>query len=175
MKVFTETKTIEKTCYKYVSSDNQVFSNEKECSRHEDEIKLKNYIEKYNINDMPSFIEGISDDARYCYLLRFTGKKEDFIDCLSFLQFYYIRNNEIEYEQNLTNVRKADLSLESLKDFDFKEGTVYLFTVYWHEYCDDYDTYYWKLWDAEQAFDQINKTIKKIEKVFDVKYPGNSK
>ena len=126
MKVFTETKTIEKTCYKYISSDNLVFSSEKDCLRHEDEIKLKNYIEKYNIKS--SFIEGIFDDARYCYSLRFTGKKEDFIDCLSLLQSYCMRDNKIEYEQNLTNVRKADLSLESLKDFDFKEGTVYLFT-----------------------------------------------
>ena len=172
MKVFTETKTIEKTCYKYVSSDNLVFSSEKECLRHEDEIKLKNYIEKYNIK--PSFIEGIFDDARYCYSLRFTDKKEDFIDCLSFLQSHCIRDNKIEYEQNLTNVRKADLSLKSLKNFDFKEGIIYLFTVYWHEYCDDYDTYYWKLWSAEQAFDQINKTIKEIEKVFEVKYPGSN-
>ena len=175
MKTVTEKKTIEKICCKYISSDNLVFSSEKHCLRNEDEIKLKNYIEKYNINDKPSFIEGISNDARYCYSLRFTGKKEDFINCLGFLQSYYIRDNKIEYEQNLTNVRKADLSLESLKDFDFKEGTVYLFTVYWHEYCDDYDTYYWKLWSAEQAFGQINKTIKEIEKVFDAKYPGINK
>ena len=175
MKTVTEKKTIEKICCKYISSDNLVFSSEKDCLRHEDEIKLKNYIEKYNINDKPSFIEGISNDAQYCYSLRFTGKKEDFIDCLGLLQSYCIRDNKIEYEQNLTNVRKADLSLKSLKDFDFKEGTVYLFTVYWHEYCDDYDTYYWKLWSAEQAFDQINKTIKKIEKVFDAKYPGINK
>lgn len=174
MKALIETKTVEKICCKYVSSDNLVFSSAKDCLRHEDEMKLKNYIKKYNINDKPSFIEGIFDDVRYCYSLRFTGKKEDFIDCLGLLQSYCIRDNKIEYEQNFTNVRKADLSLKSLKDFDFKESTVYLFTVYWHEYCDDYDTYYWKLWSAEQAFGQINKTIKEIEKVFNVKYPGSN-
>ena len=174
MKALIETKTVEKICCKYVSSDNLVFSRAKDCLRYEDEIKLKNYIKKYNINDKPSFIEGIFDDVRYCYSLRFTGKKEDFIDCLGLLQSYCIRDNKIEYEQNLTNVRKADLSLKSLKDFDFKESTVYLFTVYWHEYCDDYDTYYWKLWSAEQAFGQINKAIKEIEKVFNVKYLGSN-
>ena len=76
MKTVTEKKTIEKICCKYVSSDNLIFSSEKDCLRHEDEIKLKNYIEEYNINDKPSFIEGISDDVWYCYSLRFTGKKK---------------------------------------------------------------------------------------------------
>ena len=100
-----------------------------------------------------------------CYSLKYTGKKEDFIDCLNLLQKYYIEDGEVNLN-DLSNVRSSDTSLDSLKDTEFKEGDIYIFSITWHEYCDSYDTYYWKLWSAEQAFDQINKVIKESSKVF---------
>ena len=173
METVTEKKTIEKTVHKYISNDGKEFITQEACLKHEEELRLKEYLKRYNVNDDPGIIKGITDDIRMCYSLKYTGKKEDFIDCLNLLQEYYIEDGEVSLN-DLSNVRSSDTSLDSLKDTEFKECTVYLFTIYWHEYCDDYDTYYWKLWSAEQAFDQINKVIKEIEKVFGVKYPGNN-
>ena len=173
MKTVTEKKTIEKTVHKYISNDGKEFITQEACLKHEEELRLKEYLKRYNVNDDPGIIKGITDDTRMCYSLKYTGKKEDFIDCLNLLQKYYIEDDEV-YFNDLSNVRSSDTSLDSLKDTEFKEGEIYIFGITWHEYCDSYDTYYWKLWSAEQAFDQINKVIKEIEKVFGVKYPGNN-
>lgn len=173
MKTVTEKKTIEKTVHKYISNDGKEFITQEACLKHEEELRLKEYLKRYNVNDDPGIIKGIIDDTRMCYSLKYTGKKEDFIDCLNLLQEYYIEDDEVSLN-DLSNVRSSDTSLDSLKDTEFKEGEIYIFGITWHEYCDSYDTYYWKLWSAEQAFDQINKVIKEIEKVFGVKYPGNN-
>lgn len=173
MKTVTEKKTIEKTVHKYISNDGKEFITQEACLKHEEELRLKEYLKRYNVNDDPGIIKGITDDTRMCYSLKYTGKKEDFIDCLNLLQEYYIEDDEVSLN-DLSNVRSSDTSLDSLKDTEFKEGEIYIFGITWHEYCDSYDTYYWKLWSAEQAFDQINKVIKEIEKVFGVKYPGNN-
>lgn len=173
MKTVTEKKTIEKTVHKYISNDGKEFITQEACLKHEEELRLKEYLKRYNVNDDPGIIKGITDDTRMCYSLKYTGKKEDFIDCLNLLQEYYIEDGEAS-PNDLSNVRSSDTSLDNLKDTEFKEGEIYIFGITWHEYCDSYDTYYWKLWSAEQAFDQINKVIKEIEKVFGVKYPGNN-
>ena len=173
METVTEKKTIEKTVHKYISNDGKEFITQEACLKHEEELRLKEYLKRYNVNDDPGIIKGITDDTRMCYSLKYTGKKEDFIDCLNLLQEYYIEDDEVSLN-DLSNVRSSDTSLDSLKDTEFKEGEIYIFGITWHEYCDSYDTYYWKLWSAEQAFDQINKVIKEIEKVFGVKYPGNN-
>lgn len=173
MKTVTEKKTIEKTVHKYISNDGKEFITQEACLKHEEELRLKKYLKRYNVNDDPGIIKGITDDTRMCYSLKYTGKKEDFIDCLNLLQEYYIEDDEVSLN-DLSNVRSSDISLDSLKDTELKEGEIYIFGITWHEYCDSYDTYYWKLWSAEQAFDQINKVIKEIEKVFGVKYPGNN-
>lgn len=173
MKTVIEKKTIEKTVHKYISNDGKEFITQEACLKHEEELRLKEYLKRYNVNDDSGIIEGITDDTRVCYSLKYTGKKEDFIDCLNLLQEYYIEDGEVSLN-DLSNVRSSDISLDSLKDTEFKEGEIYIFGITWHEYCDSYDTYYWKLWSAEQAFDQINKVIKEIEKVFGVKYPGNN-
>lgn len=173
MKTVTEKKTIEKTVHKYISNDGKEFITQEACLKHEEELRLKEYLKRYNVNDDPGIIKGITDNTHMCYSLKYTGKKEDFIDCLNLLQEYYIEDGEAS-PNDLSNVRSSDISLDSLKDTEFKEGEIYIFGITWHEYCDSYDTYYWKLWSAEQAFDQINKVIKEIEKVFGVKYPGNN-
>ena len=174
MKTVTEKKTIEKTVHKYISNDGKEFITQEACLKHEEELRLKEYLKRYNVNDDLGIIKGITDDTRVCYSLKYTGKKEDFIDCLNLLQEYYIEDGEV-YFNDLSNVRSSDTSLDSLKDTEFKEGEIYIFGITWHEYCDDYDTYYWKLWSAEQAFDQINKTIQKIEEIFQTKYKEDKK
>ena len=93
---------------------------------------------------------------------------------MNLLQKYYIEDGEVNLN-DLSNVRSSDTSLDSLKDTEFKEGEIYIFGITQHEYCDDYDTYYWKLWSAEQAFGQINKTIQKIEEIFQTKYKEDKK
>ena len=173
MKTVTEKKTIKKTSNKYISNDGQEFTTKEACLKHEEELKLKEYLKRYNVNDNPRIIQGITDDTRMCYSLKYTGKKEDFIDCLNLLQKYYIEDGEISFDNDLSNVKSSDTSLDSLKDTEFKEGEIYIFGITWHEYCDSYDSYYWTLWDAESAFYQVKKTIQKIEEVFQTKYKGD--
>ena len=174
MKTVTEKKTIEKTVHKYISNDGKEFITQEACLKHEEELRLKEYLKRYNVNDDPGIIKGITDDTLVYYSLKYTGKKEDFIDCLNLLQKYYIEDGEVNLN-DLSNVRSSDTSLDSLKDTEFKEGEIYIFGITQHEYCDDYDTYYWKLWSAEQAFGQINKTIQKIEEIFQTKYKEDKK
>lgn len=172
MKTVTEKKTIEKTVHKYISNDGKEFITQEACLKHEEEFRLKEYLKRYNVNDDPGIIKGITDDTHMCYSLKYTGKKEDFIDCLNLLQEYYIEDGEVSLN-DLSNVRSSDTSLDSLKDTEFKEGEIYIFSITWHEYCDSYDSYHWILWDAESAFYQVKKTIQKIEEVFQTKYKGD--
>ena len=174
MKTVTEKKTIEKTVHKYISNDGKEFITQEACLKHEEELRLKEYLKRYNVNDDLGIIKGITDDTRVCYSLKYTGKKEDFIDCLNLLQEYYIEDGEVSLN-DLSNVRSSDTSLDSLKDTEFKEGEIYIFSIAWHEYCDSYDSYHWTLWDAESAFYQVKKTIQKIEEIFQTKYKEDEK
>ena len=79
MKTVTEKKTIEKTVHKYISNDGKEFITQEACLKHEEELRLKEYLKRYNVNDDPGIIKGITDDTRACYSLKYTGKKEDFI------------------------------------------------------------------------------------------------
>lgn len=173
MKTITEKKTIKKTINKYIANDGQEFTNKEACLKHEEELKLKEYLKRYEVNENLMVIQGITADTHMCYSLKYTGKKEDFIDCLNLLQKYYIEDGEISFDNDLSNVRSSDTSLDSLKDTEFKEGEIYIFAITWDEHCNSYDVYYWTLWDAESAFYQVKKTIQKIEEVFQTKYKGD--
>ena len=79
MKTVTEKKTIEKTVHKYISNDGKEFITQEACLKHEEELRLKEYLKRYNVNDDPGIIKGITDDTLVYYSLKYTGKKEDFI------------------------------------------------------------------------------------------------
>lgn len=173
MKEIKDIKITRTTVKKFVADDGQKFTTKEACLKHEEELRLKEYLKRYNVNRSPGIIAGITDDTRMCYSLKYTGKREDFIDCLNLLQKYYIEDDEISFDNDLSNVRSSDTSLDSLKDTEFKEGEIYIFGITWHEYCDSYDSYYWTLWDAESAFYQVKKTIRRIEEAFQTKYKGD--
>lgn len=56
MKTVTEKKTIKKTINKYISNDGQEFTTKEVCLKHEEELKLKEYLKRYSVNDNPRII-----------------------------------------------------------------------------------------------------------------------
>lgn len=154
----------------YIAEDGTEFKSRDECERHEDEVLLNRYADKYKMNfiSVPTFI--CNDDHAYGVSFNFPqdGDKNEVIRLLSIYQNYHIDKEcdkwEIDFSRNFSNVRNSDLNIEI--SCELNKGDDYIFYYCWERDNDDWDYFYNQIVSKEKAMTKLKKEISEFEKLF---------
>jgi len=173
-----EKETRIKTVKRYFADDGTEFKTEEECARYETDIKLKHLAEKYKLKEyysIPDFIFSGFTCCSYTLCIPKENNKKELSALLDILinnviDVDEVGNFKVDFERDLRNVRRSDVSTEKLSNMKLEEGKFYVFYVHHNECYDSYDCFCWELVSEEYARKELQKEVGKFEELFNTKY-----
>ena len=173
-----EKETRIKTVKRYFADDETEFKTEEECVKYETDIKLKHLAEKYKLKkyySVPNFIFTEFTCCSYTLCIPKENNKKELSALLDILinnviDVDEVGNFKVDFERDLRNVCRSDVSTEKLSNMKLEEGKIYVFYIHHNECYDSYDSFCWELVSEEKARKELQKEVSKFEELFNTKY-----
>ena len=173
-----EKETIIKNTKRYFADDGTEFKTEEECTKYETSIKLKHLAEKYKLKkyySVPNFIFSGFITCSYTLCVPKENNKKELSALLDILISNVVDvdkagNFKVDFERDLSNVRKSDTSIEKLSSMKLEESKFYVFYIHHDECCDSYDFFCWNLISEEYARKKLQKEVRQYEELYNTKY-----